>query len=49
MQNMSVSDKIANFVSDLLEAKAEKGRTICFLRGVGEPDYSLDILLEEEQ
>jgi len=45
---MSLSNKIADFVSGKFEQKAEDGRTFCALVILGEPDFSQEILLEEE-
>ena len=49
MQDMSISTKIANFASDTFEKTGNEGSKLCIVKFFGEPEYSIDLLLDEEK
>jgi len=48
MKNLNLGNKIANFASETLEKAANESKSVCFMLFFGEPEYSTDLLLEED-
>lgn len=49
MKNLNLGSKIANFASETLEKTANESKSVCFAMFFGEPEYSTDLLLEDDR
>ena len=49
MNDMSLSNKVADFVGKTFERKAEDGKSLCFMLMLDEPEFPTEILLDDKE